>query len=357
MNYVIHLTENCNLRCRYCYEDHYYSKSNRDISFEDIMCLIDREAENNTGNCFITFYGGEPLLKKDLIYKTVQYAKGKHTNTKFDFSMTTNGTLLDEAFVQYMKDNSFLGISYSIDGTESTHDANRIFQNGNGSYSCVKENAITLLKHFKDVVAAMVVTKNNVSHLSENIKHLYQMGFKTFNTLFDYSEAWNDEDIIVIKEEFEKIADFYYHVVMSGDSINIPILNEKIHFHIHKTLDCNETCLDKMKAVNVGVDGKFYFCMQFVYNPDYVIGDCQHGIDPMLRSDLLTKLGKEKEECADCVVKNRCKHRCPCKNFILTNDVNGLSPIVCEFERLFIHIADDLAERLYQSNNKMILHH
>lgn len=349
MNYVVHLTEGCNLRCKYCYENRYYNKMNNEICFENIKAIVDRESEHASANCFITFYGGEPLLKKELIYKTVEYIKMKKTNTKFYFSMTTNGTLMDEDFVNYMKVNNFIQISYSIDGAETTHNSNRIFKNGKGSFEVVKGNAIRLLKQFKNVIAMMVVTKNNSQELSENIKYLYHLGFRTFNTLFDYFEKWNDQDFVIIKKELKKVAEFYYDVMMRGEDINIPIFDEKIETHINRKFDCNESCLSAMKSVNVGVDGKFYFCMQFVYNSEYVIGDCKNGIDSSLKNNLLAKMGVENEECKDCVIKNRCKHKCPCKNYMITNDVNGLSPVVCEFERLFIEIADDLAGRLYNS--------
>jgi len=129
MNYIIHLTEACNLRCKYCYENNYYNKINKEISFENIKLIIDREANKDKGICNIVFYGGEPLLKKDLIYKTVEHAKSKKTRTKFYFSMTTNGVLLDKDCIRYLKNNDFISISYSIDGDEITHNENRIFEN------------------------------------------------------------------------------------------------------------------------------------------------------------------------------------------------------------------------------------
>jgi len=349
MNYIIHLTEACNLRCKYCYENNYYNKINKEISFENIKLIIDREANKDKGICNIVFYGGEPLLKKDLIYKTVEHAKSKKTRTKFYFSMTTNGVLLDKDCIRYLKNNDFISISYSIDGDEITHNENRIFENGKGSFETVKENAVNLLKEFKNVIAMMVINKNNVQELSNNIKYLYDLGFETLNTQFDYSEDWNDEDLVIIEEELKKVTEFYYSVMLSGKNINISGFDEKIKTHIDKKFDCNESCLRENKSVNVGVDGKFYFCMQFVYNDEYIIGDCQNGVDNELRKALLLKIGKENEECKDCLIKTRCKHKCPCKNYILTDDVNGVSPVVCEFERLYIRLADELAEKLYKS--------
>ena len=68
MEYIIHLTEKCNLNCTYCYED----KRDKDISFEDIK-------------------------------NTIDYINSKKSKTKFFYGMTTNGILLDDDFIKYIK--------------------------------------------------------------------------------------------------------------------------------------------------------------------------------------------------------------------------------------------------------------
>ena len=122
MNYTIHLTGKCNLRCKYCYE----SKNNSEASFTNIKALIDKEIQSNSSYSVITFYGGEPLLRKDLIYKVIDYIKSKDSKTKFYFNMTTNGMLIDAEFIKYAKENDFINIAYSFDGNEDVQNLNRI---------------------------------------------------------------------------------------------------------------------------------------------------------------------------------------------------------------------------------------
>lgn len=73
MEYVIHLTEKCNLNCKYCYEN----KNDKDISFNNIKSLIDYEISQKNKYSIITFYGGEPLLKINLIKRTINYINKK----------------------------------------------------------------------------------------------------------------------------------------------------------------------------------------------------------------------------------------------------------------------------------------
>ena len=65
MNFTVHLTENCNMACSYCLRE----KTPKDMSVETLYKTIDLAYSKGTvaGFCF---FGGEPLLKKDLIYVT-----------------------------------------------------------------------------------------------------------------------------------------------------------------------------------------------------------------------------------------------------------------------------------------------
>ena len=40
---------------------------------------------------------------------------------------------------------------------------------------------------------------------------------------------------------------------------------------------------------------------------------------------------------------------------MLTKDVNELSPVICETEKILIEAADRIAEKLYKQNSKMFI--
>ena len=42
-------------------------------------------------------------------------------------------------------------------------------------------------------------------------------------------------------------------------------------------------------------------------------------------------------------------------SFLYNNDINKLSPVVCETEKIFIEVSDKMAEKLYQQNSKMFM--
>ena len=76
----------------------------------------------------LTFYGGEPLLKTDLIQRIMDNAPVRH------FMVQTNGLLLDRLAPEYV--NRFSTILVSVDGREGLTDAHR----GAGTYRKVMDN-------------------------------------------------------------------------------------------------------------------------------------------------------------------------------------------------------------------------
>ena len=148
MNYILHLTDYCNLNCKYCYEN----KREKDLSIENIKAIIDYEIKQKNKVSNIVFYGGEPLLKKDIIYKTIDYIKSKKSKTKFYFGMTTNGTLIDGEFIKYMKDNKFINLAYSFDGIKEVQNLNRIKIDNTGSFDIVEQNAKKILNKLKSIL-------------------------------------------------------------------------------------------------------------------------------------------------------------------------------------------------------------
>lgn len=247
-----------------------------------------------------------------------------------------------------MKSNNFINIGYSIDGMRESYELNRIDINGKSNYNIVLCNAKKILDSFESVVAMSVVTKNNIVNLSKNVDFLIKFGFKYINLLFDYTYEWEEEDLLLIKQQIKEVSDIYSNKLMQESDVDIPILDEKIRTYISKKYDCNNDCNYGMNVINVGTDGNFYPCMQFVNNDKFIIGNCKEGINKSLRENLSKNIKKENDVCKKCAINKRCKHTCACRNFLLTGNVNKVSPFICETEKIFIEIADEIAEKLYK---------
>ncbi len=131
------LTTECNLQCRYCFGE---ASEDVDSDFSGFQVdyslpkkidydvgLLDRFCRRDP-DCFLTFYGGEPLLCVDEIKLIMDNVKAKH------FLIQTNGLLLDCLEPKYV--NRFHTILVSIDGDETLTD----FYRGKGIFKKVVDN-------------------------------------------------------------------------------------------------------------------------------------------------------------------------------------------------------------------------
>ena len=119
------ITHRCNLDCIYCYQNH----DSNDMSFDTAKKCIDNIFENipnEYDDIEISFIGGEPLLKFELIKSVVEYTNQKYADYNYFFFASTNGTVLTEEMKEWFstyKDIFTLGLSF--DGIKKVQDYNR----------------------------------------------------------------------------------------------------------------------------------------------------------------------------------------------------------------------------------------
>lgn len=143
---VILLTQQCNLQCSYCYARN--SRSNDTLSKEYIQLMIDRILTNRSKSqkIFSFIGGGEPTLNWDLLIWSVEYIRKNQQHENIIISITTNGTLLDEERIMWLKKHNVdIGLSYDI--LPDIQNKCRVFQNGKGTYKRVDETIHLLHKH------------------------------------------------------------------------------------------------------------------------------------------------------------------------------------------------------------------
>ena len=97
---VLNMGRRCNLNCNYCHVGD-LKEEDRVMSYKVAKKTIKRVLELDEKNRRVVFHGSEPLMNFDLIKKIVDYSN-KKTKT-IEFSIQTNGTLLNNKIVSYMK--------------------------------------------------------------------------------------------------------------------------------------------------------------------------------------------------------------------------------------------------------------
>lgn len=169
-------TLRCTLNCKYCFvfKNNSSLKKRLDMDFETARKGIDFFFEKNTHpNPLVTFYGGEPLIKGDLMFKCVDYIE-KILKRKIKKKIITNATIVTEDIAKKLKKYKF-DVSVSIDGNEKAHDTNRINWEGKDSFRDTIRGYRILQKAGIEVKILCTVGPHNLKNLEENVKFLLSL--------------------------------------------------------------------------------------------------------------------------------------------------------------------------------------
>lgn len=107
----------------------------------------------------LTLFGGEPLLNKPVFKSVMDYsdALAKKHGKRIHYSMTTNGTLIDDMVIHYIKKHNF-GLMVSLDGPPEIHNAQCPTQDGGPSFDMAAKGIKRLMKRRKRVTVRCTVT-------------------------------------------------------------------------------------------------------------------------------------------------------------------------------------------------------
>lgn len=156
----------CNLRCAYCY---YLEKSNlytaapaQTMSDELLERFIREYIEAQAGDEVIfSWHGGETLLRsRDFYRRALELQRRYAAGRRIENSIQTNGTLLDDAWCAFFRENNFL-VGISLDGTAEMHDRYRLDRQGGPTFEAVMRGVRLLQKHGVEWNALAVVNRHN----------------------------------------------------------------------------------------------------------------------------------------------------------------------------------------------------
>lgn len=195
-----YITSRCNLRCKHCYLSSFKNEINLSKSLE----LIDELSD--IGVKYISFLGGEPLVRKDL-EKIINHCE----KTKISTNIATNGTLLTERRISSLLESGANDFQISIEGENSLiNDSIR----GTNSFNKAIAGAKRLVAHNINTQIAMTLNKQNMHSISNVCDMLISNGirrvkFSAFmplgNGLSNQDDyILNDIDIGIIKKEIIK---------------------------------------------------------------------------------------------------------------------------------------------------------
>lgn len=344
MNISLILTKQCNLRCKYCFETH----ENVYMTEETALRAIDMAVSDGGRSVGVSFFGGEPLLCKPLIYKCVDYSK-RFENVKFSWNLTTNGLLLDEEFLIFACREK-IDIAMSHDGLMSR--VNRLYPGGKDCLDTLDEKLRLLLQYRPGAFIMATVTPATAGMVYDSMKYLVDSGVRRFNLAIDSrpDAGWNDDSMGILSEQLGMLGELIAEKFKNGEKIIFNPFEEKI-LAVTKGRKCHVCQLGKRKPY-IDWDGNIYPCIQFGGVEDYLIGSVRSGIDEARRDAVYQSSLKKPAFCEGCAMRERCVNDCACLNFQQCGDMSEVSGEQCAYQRILITRADEMAREMLSADEK-----
>ncbi len=141
------LTDHCNLRCGYCPLTRMPAAGRRDMSVATALRAAAWFTERcgGSGPANISFYGGEPLLRLDLIGEVVAAVRRHQGGRTIDFTVDTNATLIDDRTARFLATEG-IRLQVSLDGPPHIHDRHRRGGHGAPTHARIEAGLRRLLR-------------------------------------------------------------------------------------------------------------------------------------------------------------------------------------------------------------------
>ena len=337
-NTVLEIANDCNLNCIYCYGDGgSYGRKRELMSFNTAKRAIDLMVANSEGvsDLAVIFFGGEPLINFSVVKETLTYCKSIESNVgkKFSFSMTTNGTILNDEIFDFIKDNR-VSVMISMDGGEELQNKHRCYCNGNGSFNDIKKNIV----RFKEARGGFLTARATVCRTDIRFKKirddLLDLGFT--NAITSMVDTREDSPLFIggdycdkILEQYEILSEDFIDAIKTGKKQLNNLISDgldRLYFKRLKIRSCNAG----NGGIAVGTDGNIYPCHRFMGMPEYIIGDLEFGINETSRGKYRTATIYTKDECKDCWARYLCSGGCAHTSAIHGGDVFHAPTCYCD---------------------------
>lgn len=328
LNVTFQVTEDCNLRCEYCYE---LDKRPGTLPFEyaqkfiDLL-LTDPDPIDAVGTemewilqqgLVMDFIGGDALMLPDLCDKILQYFQYKAYSLNHKWkdrwrsSVSHNGTLLGEPEVRkfLMKYKSNLSLGISVDGCPEIHNKNR-----NNSMNKILENWDWYLEYMGEFASTKAtLNKDSIPWIAKSVKYLHEdLKLSQINMNFIFEEM--DLDVNDLIELDKQLAEVVEYILIHRDDMYLNFFDKDFFISDEKESTDDVWC-GAGNMPTLSIDGKIYPCFRFAPNTmsdrklNLSIGDIWSGFTHKENCELVrtqTRLKISDEKCLSCPIESTC---------------------------------------------------
>lgn len=335
---ILPISGHCNLRCSYC-----FAQTKGDFGFKDITpqkCkeIVDFVLKNNRPDivCSLNFFGGEPMLNMETIQETIEYTKLNYPNRNVAFGITTNGTILKEDELNFIKEHQVkLLVSYDGPASIAPH---RVYVNGKHSEENVIRNIEKLKQNNIDFQLRATISSD-----CNSLKNIYEY-FESLNLPFAAVLAYksrNVDDTCVydgkiesFKQQYKDLLNYYRNRIEKGDSINcFSIMNDVITIKTRRLKQY--ACGGGINIFAVTDNGNIFSCEHLAFDSKYAIGNIASGINKKSLKEMQPSNVNSITGCDKCWIKYYCSAGCFSEKILIGRHHQTLESEECDLKRIY----------------------
>jgi len=245
---TIILTDQCNFDCAYCYQKKGRQRLDSGVLTRAVRFFRPFLARE----CFIDFYGGEPLLALAEIQQVVEQVAdfSKNRRLKAHYSLTTNGSLLSDETLGFLEEHEF-SVLLSFDGL--AQDISR----KKGSFDFLMAVIPKILARPRiSLETNSVFTSETISYLSRSIELIDRMGVPKISVAFGQKRPWTSSSLLRQKKEIALARRYFRSRYQALKDIPWASLSEQPE----KAIYC---CAAGRNKLALAADGTLWGCFLF----------------------------------------------------------------------------------------------
>ena len=352
----VHVTNDCNLRCHYCYVQKTHESMAIDVGRKAIASIFRSAHKHDIQRIQLKYAGGEASLHMMNVFLLHDYAEqlAQMYGITVDALILSNGVALSQRAIEQLKARN-IAITISLDGLDIYHDSQRPLLNGKASSKYVLRTINRLLANNLLPFISITISQRSLAGLPELMYYILQQNLPF--SLSYYRE--NDcsahlTDLQIIDEQI--IAAM--HAVFALIEKNLParsllgsLLDKADMSAPHRT-----TCGVGQNYLVIDQNGGVAKCQMDIKRPVTTIASD----DPlhMIREDRQGIQGldvENKEGCRDCSWRYWCTGGCPMLTYRATGRYDRKSPNCNIYKALFPEVLRLEALRLLRYNPPLVL--
>ena len=341
------LTNACNLSCSYCYEQH--KKDYGRFTEESLLKAYDWLLNNsNAKNKRFQFFGGEPLIHKDLIINFLEnnkeYLLKNYLVNGQAISMITNGILLTKDFCKEYFEYDFTYLMISLDTLEIELDHRELKQE---QIDHIINTVAGLPRHAKDrIFFRCTLAQEHAPYFKDYMEKLYGIGIRNIIV----HPLVHDSSVGFISWDTNLWQNLHNDIVHLIDKY----ADFEISFSEGVGQKVENNCLVGADMIAIDGSGDFSGCYFFTNMKEAeavkptILGNIFDDRVHVDRYNTFQKLYNEmhttQEQCMACDYRNYC-YQCPAGNVSTGTPLFRPDDMCQKIVKLYLDLQDDVAKK------------